>query len=303
MSVVRVEVGATGKAWEDVFALLDQHWSRLSEYVALAASWGGDWRAMSTPVCVWEDGELVAHAGVWALPSFVLDGKTSVVRGIHAVCTRADARRRGHAKRALAQALALADETASRQLLFAVDPRVYESSGFRRVGARRFELDLPQLTPAGDGLRRLDLDDSGQRRRLLDLCGRRVPLSKRLSVVDGGPLLIVDEVLGTGGRGGRLWWLDDETVVAGELLGRELHLYDLITTHLRPLSEYALAWPGRFRRIMVYFDPQGLELGPWASHAPEGLRPRRMPFGDVPMVRGTPWPDETSFALSPLAHC
>lgn len=304
-------------AWPEIFALLDRHWRGLSNYVRIAASFGADWREFSTPFGVRVDGELVAHAGVWDLPALVLDGEVARVAGIHAVITVPQLRGRGLARECLTAALAHAESQAPRQLLYAVEPRVYEGLGFRRAEARRYQLDLTRSAAGSGSARPLDLGDASQRRQLLELAAGRHPLSPRLAVVDGGPLLIVDEVLGTGGRGGRLWWIDEETVLAAELLGRELHVYDLVSRAPRSLSDVALALEGRFRRVFVYFDVEALPLGAplEALSEPVGdvstsergvqgrLRPRRLPFGDVPMLRGASTEAELSFALSPLAHC
>ena len=293
-------------AWDEVLALLALHWPGLPEIVARARDYGTDWRALSRPFGVRVGGQLVAHAGVWALPTMVVDGKESRVAGIHAVCTRAELRKRGYARAALEAAIAHAETIASRQLLFAVEPRVYTSVGFRRTSPQRFELGLTRTLDGEATLRRLDLDDASERARLRALCRDRVRLSDRLCVVDGGALLILDELLGTRGHGGRLWWVDDKTIVAAELLEDELHIYDLVCTEPRPLAELARAWPGRFRRIVVYFDAAALELGaalePYTEPG-DRLRPRPVLGGDLPMLRGDASSAEAGFSLSPLATC
>lgn len=305
MKVERLE-----RSWDEVFALLDLHWTQISATIELARGYGVDWRELSTPFGVRVDGELVAHVGVFDLPELAVDGQKTQVLGIHAVCTRAEHRRRGLARAALEAALAHAEARTPRQLLFATQARVYTGLGFRAAAPTRYELDLGRPLSGTGSLRSLDLADPIQRTRLRELCRSRITLSTRLAVVDGGALLVLDELLGTRGRGGRLWWLDEQTIVAGQLFDGELHLFDLICVEPRSLAELLLAWPGRVRRVYVYFEANALELGgaleahlARSERADQALRTRPVHGDDTPMVRGPSWSSEEGFALSPLARC
>lgn len=290
--------------WPAVFGLLDQHWQGLSHLVQIAASLGVDWRAHSVPFGVRREGHIVAHVGVMRLPSLYIDGRARRIAGIHAVCTQRGHREQGLARRCLAAAAAYAETISEGQLLMAVEPRVYGSHGFRRARSVRHQVELSSRLVGEDRLRPVDLFDETQRRRALGVYQRRARLGDTLAVDDGGWLMILDEMLGTRGRGGRLWWYDDDTVLAGQCLDRELHLYDVAVSggEPRPMLDYVAAFGGSFRRVYVYFDASAMTLG--ADARIEGqLRARPIPFGDTPMVRGPKWAAEDAFALSPLAHC
>ncbi len=301
MSGPRFEVVRLDDRWPAVMKLLDLHWPGLSQYVELAEACGVDWRRRSRPYGLVDGDAVIAHVGVMPMPTLRVDGHLRTVSGIHAVCTHPEHRRRGLARRVLAAALAEAELHDEGQLLFATEPRVYEAHGFRRARPVRFASELSERTVGAGRLRPVDVFDERQRRRALEVYAERIALSARLSVMDGGWLMLLDEILGTAGRGGRLWWYDDDTVIAGERLGREIHLYDLATRTAprRPVMDYAQAFEGAFRRVFVYFDVD--------DPADEQLTAKAIPFGDVPMIRVADaerrWAAEGAFALSPLAHC
>lgn len=277
---------------DPLHALLASVWPRLHTAIPLAASLGADWAAMSRAFVHPPAGAPpLAHAGVLEIP-MIIDGVATRVAGIHAVCTAAQARGQGHARRVLEPAIAWAQGWATTLLLHAVDPALYERFGFRAIEQWVFAADVVQ-PPRTRTLRLLDHRDRADVARVFAAFAGRVPVSQVLGIGEAAPLFVLDEVLACGGFG-RLWWSEPlGCVVAATLEDRLLQLYDVVGPRWPALETLIAAFDGRVDRVEVFFAPDRWPEQRWTR------RPCMPP--DVLMVRG-PFTD-ADVVVPPLARC
>ena len=246
--------------WDEIFHLLEHGWPRVPAAIEQARAVGVDWRVHSTPHVLRRDGRVVAHVGVMPL-SLVVGGVRRDFAGVHAVVTHPDWRGRGLAGTLLDEVLT-EHHASGGLLLFARRPDLYAHKGFVAVEERRFEIELAEPVRGEGGLEPVNLQDSAEVARVVALADDRAPVSTRLGVVGGGWLFVLDELLGTGGQGGRLWWAPGrEAVLAGEFVDRTLHLYDLAAPRLPSLRSLVRACPGRVQAVHTHFSPDRLIAG------------------------------------------
>jgi hypothetical protein len=270
-----------------LWALLDDGFPGLAAKAAVAADRGDRWDLVTEPFVVEDERGPVAHVGVIAHP-VRLAGRDTVVAGLHAVCTRSDARGRGHAREALRRALAWVDARYGTSKLGTDLPAVYAPHGFRPLALHHFVVDHA----GGDGSARPLRPDEGA--ALRDRCARRDPVSHAFASRDPGWLAGIDLALqrrtladlrAIDGLGAVV---DAEVAADGVL-----DLHDVIAEHLPPLPEVLRRMPPH-RGVRLWVCPDRL--------AP-GARPVPMPEAGVWMVRGDwPLPDAVPFAVGRLAE-
>jgi len=273
-----------------IHALFETVWPRLPERIAIAASLGADWHAVSTPFVAMEGDQVIAHVGVIEI-ALVLEGQRRVVAGVHAVATHPAHRYRGHCDRLLRRAVGYAANRSETAQLTTELPRVFRPHGFRDIPQTCFELAVPRF--AAPALRRLSHEAADDVALVWRLLAARTPVSQRLGVIEPGWLFFIDEVLANYGFG-RLYYASDlDAVVALEVKDQVLCLYDIVASTLPPIEEIAARVATPFERVQVYFSPDRFSLPVVAE--------RDAYPGDFLMVRG-PYPAE-KLALPILAHC
>ena len=275
-----------------IHELFETVWPRLPERIALAASLGADWHAVSTPFVVMEGDDVIAHVGVIEFP-LVLAGERRLVAGVHAVATHPEHRYRGHCGRLLEEAVSYAARHSEIAQLTTELPRVFRPAGFREIAQTCFELAVPRFT--APPLRRLSheaVDDVALVWRLL---AARTPLSHRLGVVEPGWLFFIDEVLASYGFDRLYYAADLDAVVALEVKDDVLRLYDIVAPTLPPIEEIAARVATPFERVQVFFSPDRFSLPIVAE--------REAYPGDFLMVRGPYAVEGEKLALPILAHC
>jgi GNAT superfamily N-acetyltransferase len=280
----------------------DTVWHRLSERIELARRAGADWYRVSTPFVALEGDVVVAHVGVIEI-ALVLDGVPTTVAGIHAVGTHPEHRRRGHAGRLLAQALAYADQRFDVAQLTTEVPAVFRASGFRSLPQTRFVVPLPPRRMTS-GLRRLSIDDRDDLALLHQKLRTRTALSQVLGVVEPGWLFVIDEVLSQRGLERVHYAADLDALIvfeegtAADNEGHErIKLLDVVASTLPPLDEVLRRLPAGSpaSEVELYFTPDRFEV---SLVEEEPAYP-----GEHLMVRGAYPPSRTAFVLPPLAHC
>ncbi len=277
--------------------LLAAHWPRLASVIPRARSLGADWTRMSTPFVRLEGDEPVAHVGVLEIP-LVIDGTPVTAAGVHAVCTAAPWRGRGHSRALMERALAWADARTDTVVLHANDPALYERYGFRAV---------PQFvwtTPAPEVARTRPMPVLSDRRSadvatVFRSFRGRVPVAETLGVGEAAELFVLDEVLGTGGFA-RLWWSERLGCVVAAQIDEDdegeddvLRIYDVVGPRFPTLSEIVAEIDGQITRVEVYFAPERWPQHEWV--------PRPLASPDTLMVRGRF--TDAAIAVPPLARC
>jgi predicted N-acetyltransferase YhbS len=275
----------------DLFVLLDRAFGLdLSGQERAARALGGLWDEISTPFVHREDGRLVGHVGVLAIP-MRLEGRSTRVGGIHAVATDPAHRGRGHARRLLGEALAWCDGRFETLVLGTAIPDFYAPAGFRVIPTHRFVWrGVPPDASVRRALRRLDCADPGDRRLLHRLLDARVPLSDRLGILPERTVFLFNQA-----RSPLYYSAELDLVVALEREADTLRLFDVVCAKLPPLSSLLEACGGA-ERVELYFTPDRFG-GPFEAE------PHVLGGDDFMMARGPFPPEGRELMWPPSARC
>lgn len=272
-----------------LYAVLESSFPGLGRKIDAARALGFDWDAMTTPFVDRRDDRVVAHVGVLEVP-LRLDGRSVRVGGIHAVCTLPELRRQGCYRRAMERALRFVDERWERAQLYTSQPALYEPFGFRVVPTTSWEAARPP-GPAAAVAAPVDLEDDLA--TLVEVLGRRAPLSQVYAAVDEGWLFGIDAVLHTGDLSAVRRLPARDLFVAGKLVGERYTLFDVVGHHLPAWSELAPHLPGS-GPVTLAFTPDRF---PQAR-----ARPLQTASEGAYMVRGPFELEGRAFAVPPYAQ-
>ncbi len=247
---------------DTIHALFERTWPGLPAMLAHAAELGAPLEDVSVPFRVGH-----AHVGVFHTVA-VVDGQSTVLAGIHAVCTHPDHRGQGHGRRALAAALDHVDARWPVAYLTTAVPAFFEPAGFRVVPEHHFTVSEAISFGTGAAFPAATLE------QVQSALHRRDPVSHRLASMDQGWLLLIDEVIGHGGLTTFHAW--DGGVVAFVVRDDTLLILDVVG-EVPPLSVLAPHLPSA-SRVMLGFCPD--RLGVMTQAEPT------LPDGGWLMVRG-----------------
>jgi GNAT superfamily N-acetyltransferase len=273
--------------WAAVHALYDEAFPGLPRGIAAARAAGVDWRTVTTPFALFENGRCVAHVGLIWHP-MLLDGHRLRVAGVHAVCTAQSHRRQGLCRELLEAALAHAGPALAK--LHTDDPPVYTGRGFRVVPTWRFAAATAPRMVHWRPLHPIenDLDN----RILRDLLKDRSPVSHRCSSADEGWMVLIDAALSGRLAGDFRLLPDHEAVVCGERMADGRVLVTACIARELPPAEVVLGALADLGEHFVWsFSPDRLD----PAAVPEPAPARIGHF----MVRGG-WPVAEPFGISPL---
>ncbi len=277
-----------------VYELLDTAWPTLSDRIRIASAAGAHWHEVSTPFVKFDGPRPIAHAGVVEIP-MVIDGRTAVIAGIHAVCTHPDYRRRGHSREVMEAALAHCDAWFETVVLTTDNPDLYLRYGLRVAREHRFEVEAPRPPRRTPGFRNLSNGSPTDLALLHRLLRERTPASDVLGVLEPGEVFITNEILGKG-RFERIHYAEDlDLIAAYEVRDRTLRLYDLVARDIPPLEAVVARVGEDVDRVEIHLTPDRLRAG--------DTLPIPKPPGDYLMVRGPFAVEDRLFILPPLARC
>lgn len=277
--------------------LLGSVWPRLPACIERAGAWGADWFQLSTPFVHLVADQPVAHVGVIELP-VVIAGRERVFAGIHAVCTLAGHRGRGHLRQTLARTLAWVETRYEAALLWANDPAIYTRFGFVPCAESIFQGPAGRSAKGGAGgsaLRTLSLDCADDVRLLRSRLAARAPVATRCGTREPGELALIDLALWSPPPPAIVLIAALDCIVIYEVEDRTLWLYDVIAPRLPPLAELTAALGEPLDSVAVCFSPEELA-------APQ-LAPVPTPLTDFLMVRGTLPAGAEPLSFSPLTRC
>lgn len=283
-----------------LLALLGRVWPFLPPAIARAEALGFSWAAISTPFVHYEGARAVAHVGVIELP-LVLAGRQRMVGSIHAVCTDADRRLRGHARRLMEAALAHCRVRYGTVVLTTLIPDFYTRLGFRTVTEHAYTRAVRSPGASAGGRR---LTESAEDARLLTrLVGHRVPVSERLGVLDATVVFVFGLLLGWGDFTRAYYHAALDVVTVHEVVGRTLVLYDVVGARLPPLADVLETIGADVDRLITMFVPDRLGPGfraePWDRARAEAIGDRA--FTGL-MARGALTPSADAFMLPPMGR-
>jgi ribosomal protein S18 acetylase RimI-like enzyme len=283
-----------------LLALLGRVWPALPPAIARADALGFSWAAVSTPFVHYEGSRAVAHVGVIDLP-LVIGGRQRMVGSIHAVCTDADRRRRGHADALMAAALAHCRVRYGTVILTTLIPEFYGRLGFRTVAEHAFTRPLGATPPSAGGRR---LSESAEDAQLLRrLLAARTPVSDRLGSLDAPTVFVFGLLLGRGDFSRAYYHEALDVVSVHEVVGRTLVLYDVVGATLPPLTDLLEAIGADADRVLALFSPERFGSG-FEPEAWDAARARAVgdnAFAGL-MARGAWSPGADAFMLPPLSR-
>ena len=250
-----------------LLALLGRVWPRVPSAIACAERLGFSWAAVSTPFAHYEDDRAVAHVGVIELP-LVIGGRRRTVASIHAVCTDADRRRRGHAGALLQAALAHCRPRYETVVLTTHIAEFYARYGFRPVREHVFTRSVSTGAASAGG--RPLRDTTEDARLLARLLAARTPVSERLGSLEAGTVFAFALLLTWRDFARAYHHAGLDVVTVHEVMGRTLILYDVVGATVPPLPALLGAIGAPVDRVVTLFAPDRLGSG----FRPEAWDPR-----------------------------
>ena len=256
-----------------VFTLLGTWLPQLPERRFQAASLGMVWEQVSTPFVREAAGQVVSHVGLLPV-DITLGGVRQRIGGVHAVCTRADRRRRGLYRSLIEVLLPYADAHYPWLQLSTDNPEFYEPFGFRVVPYGSFAF-AHRHPGGGRGFRRLSLRAAADIARLRRLLAQRKPHAQ---VFDFWSEAVFKFNLTAWPSAALRYHAGLDLLVIAEVQQGVLYLYDLICARTPPLDELLCAFAEPFERVLLSFRPDRFRVA-------TTFEPHRA-AGDYWLVRG-----------------
>ncbi|MBD2196711.1 MULTISPECIES: GNAT family N-acetyltransferase [Calothrix] len=232
-----------------LFDLLEITFPGLSSLAECGRKLGASWEAASTPFIYFHEGIAISHVGVVEIPFYIM-GKRVTVGGIHAVATRPEFRRKGYYRAVMNEVLEYCDKLYETLVLSTSQPEFYLPFGFRVVAEHIFKVQC-NSTGSTDGWRQLDLTTDKDLRLLHRLLETRVPVSNVVGVVQEKAVFFVNE-----GSRPLYYAADLDAIACMEIEDTRLHLFDIVSTNIHPLSEILVRIPQFIEEVVIYFSPE-----------------------------------------------
>ncbi|MEB3181302.1 MAG: GNAT family N-acetyltransferase [Nostocaceae cyanobacterium] len=214
---------------------------------------GAPWETASTPFMKFQDDIAITHVGVLEIPMRVM-GENVTVGGIHGVCTHPEFRRRGYYREVMEEILDYCDSCYQTLVLTTSQPELYELFGFRVVKEHNFKSKC-NSTGSVNGFRLLNFSEEKDIKLLQRLLSTREPVSNIVGVVNEKSLFCVNE-----GRNSLYYALDLDAIVAMEIEGTKLKLFDIVGTKIPSLAAILSRISQPIEEVEIYFSPERLEV-------------------------------------------
>lgn len=240
------------KLFERCINLIDEIFPGCREFALNGMKYKASWPGGSTPFIIEEQGEIIAHAGVWPL-TLMLNGKKHYSASIHGVCVKPEHRGRGHFKQLMQEVMHYVDHHFDSSLLFTEKPYLYEKYPYK-IMLPEYDFVLTQNVKSSSiksDLRVLSLSNQRDLNIVHQLLRDRVPLSDNFSIIDTGNVLFILNTLHKKIHYSELL----DTIVMFEIKGKTLYLTEVISKKQHQLSEIISTIPGNFDKIILQFCP------------------------------------------------
>ncbi|HXH54269.1 MAG TPA: GNAT family N-acetyltransferase [Gammaproteobacteria bacterium] len=222
------------------------------EFALNGIKYMASWSEGSTPFIIEEQGEIIAHAGVWPI-TLMLNGKKHHSALIHGVCVKPEHRGKGHFKQLMQEAMRYADHNFDSYLLFTDKPYLYKNYPCK-IMLPEYDFMLTQnikFPSKASDLRILNLDDKKDLNIMHHLLCDRVPLSNDFSIIEAGNTLFILNTLHK-----KIYYSEIlNTIVMFEVKEKTLYITEIISTKQHPLPEIISIFPGTFDKIILQFCP------------------------------------------------
>jgi GNAT superfamily N-acetyltransferase len=240
------------RLFERCINLINEVFPGCKEFALNGMKYQTSWPEVSTPFIIEEQGEVIAHAGVWPI-TLMLHGKKHHSASIHGVCVKPGHRGKGYFKQLMQEAMHYAEYNFDSYLLFTEKPYLYKNYPYK-VMLPEYDFILTQKHESPSiksDLRVLTLDDPKDLNIVHHLLSARVPLSDSFSIIDTGNTLFVLNTLCK-----KIYYSEMlNAIIMFEIKDRTLYIMEIISEKQHQLFEIIAMIPGHFDKIILQFYP------------------------------------------------
>lgn len=118
------------RLFDSCLNLIDESFPGCKEFALKGMNYNAFWNKVSTPFILEENGEIIAHAGVWPI-TFILNGKEHYSASIHGVCVKSTHRGKGYFQKLMQEVQLYVTNNFDSSLLFTVKPYLYEKYPYK----------------------------------------------------------------------------------------------------------------------------------------------------------------------------
>jgi len=238
--------------FEHCINLINEVFPGCKEMALEGIKYNASWPESSTPFIIKDQGEIIAHAGVWPI-TLMLNGKKHHSASIHGVCVKSEFRGRGYFKQLMQDAMQYADQNFDSSLLFTEKPYLYKNYPYKvMLPEYDFVLTKNIKSPSKElDLRVLNLENPKDLNITHHLLCNRVPLSDNFSIIDAGNTLFILNTLNKKIHYSGIL----NTIVMFEIKDGALYITEVISEKQHQLSEIISTIPGHFDKIILQFCP------------------------------------------------
>lgn len=232
--------------FERCINLIDEVFPGCKEFALNGMKHRASWGKGSIPFIVEEQGEIIAHAGVWPM-TMMLNGKIHHTAAIHAVCVKEEHRSKGYFKQLMQEVMHYVDHHFESSLLFTTKPYLYRDYPYKImlpeydfVVSKKVKLH----SKSNDSdMRIINLDDADDLKLTYHLLSNRLPLSDQLSIIhENGNALFIFNVLHK-----KLYCSETlNALIVFEITHNTLYIKEIISQAQHQITDIILHWCGNF---------------------------------------------------------
>jgi GNAT superfamily N-acetyltransferase len=231
--------------------LLNEIFPGCKEYALNGMKYKASWAESSTPFIIEEQGEIIAHVGVWPI-TLMLNGEKHRGASIHGICVRPEYRGKGYFKQLMQEAMDYVEDHFDSALLFTEKPYLFQNYPYKiMLPEYDFMLtkNIKKSTKKSD-LRLLNLDAQQDLSIVHQLLHSRVPLSDIFSIIDGKGLFILNALHKN------IYYSENlNTIVIFEIKEGILYISEIICEKQQKISDIISMIPGDFEKVILQFCP------------------------------------------------
>lgn len=233
--------------------LIDSIFPGCKEFAMKGEKYRASWREASIPFIIEEQGEIIAHAGIWPM-TFWCNAKEHQTAFIHGVCVKPAHRGKGYFKELMREAMDYANAHYDSFSLFTVKPYLYKNYALNLMLPEYDFVLHDKLTPSASksSLRVLDLDHEQDLNILFDLHLNRVPLSDQFSPLHQNAASLF--VLNSLHR--KIYYSKHlNAIIMHEIRNNHLYINEIISNKQHNLRDIIEVIPGSYHKIILQFCP------------------------------------------------
>lgn len=238
--------------FERCINLINECFPGCKELALNGMKYEASWTAASIPFIIEEQGEIIAHAGIWPI-TLRLNGKEHHTASIHGVCVKPEHRSKGYFKKLMQETMQYADNNFDSSLLFTEKPYLYKNYPYKAM-LPEYDFILSAKTKVQSktsDLRVLDFDDPKDLAIMHNLLTARVPLSDQFSIVGAGNTLFIFNTLQK-----KIYYsLKLNTVILSEIKEGALYIQEIISSKQCQLRDIIELISENFDKIILQFCP------------------------------------------------